>query len=348
MLKADVVTVIETGLKEKEEKLGRLLGGDEEEDDNSGVAAPSAAAAGSGGVSGAVAAAVSAKGQGDGDAMDTFATGPGDGLGGGGGGAGAGARPTPRTGAGQSGKGNGVSKVDKRAIEQRIEEDRERNKRLRESVWAVSGDDEQELDKMWEERPSSAATSTSLQMRRLMRGDSLSGTVRLCWVDDDKIKLIQAHLSNIRERKRAFWSLTPNGFSTRALRGEELLKHYWNAVCTQNTQLWFFTPSRVTAGTSIATAVQSRGIVLTLSPAGRRGRQTLCLLDPALASSDSSSSDSYHLPLTDRRRLSIAVAFLLLTPPQSICEQETFIFVFLSPSTILNLWDSIFKCDLLK
>jgi CTD kinase subunit gamma len=152
VLKADVVTVIETGLKEKEEKLGRLLGGDEEEDDNSGVAAPSAAA-GSGGVSGAVAAAVSAKGQGDGDAMDTFATGPGDGLGGGGGGGGAGdsARPTPRTGAGQSGKGNGVSKVDKRAIEQRIEEDRERNKRLRESVWAVSGDDEQELDKMWEE-----------------------------------------------------------------------------------------------------------------------------------------------------------------------------------------------------
>ncbi len=48
-------------------------------------------------------------------------------------------------------KANGVSKVDKRAIEQRIEEDRERNKRLRESMWAVNGDDEQELDKMWEE-----------------------------------------------------------------------------------------------------------------------------------------------------------------------------------------------------
>ena len=48
-------------------------------------------------------------------------------------------------------KANGASKVDKRAIEQRIEEDRERNKRLRESMWAVNGDDEQELDKMWEE-----------------------------------------------------------------------------------------------------------------------------------------------------------------------------------------------------
>ena len=51
----------------------------------------------------------------------------------------------------QEKKTNGVSKVDKRAIEQRIEEDRERNKRLRESMWAVAGDDERELDKMWEE-----------------------------------------------------------------------------------------------------------------------------------------------------------------------------------------------------
>ena len=40
---------------------------------------------------------------------------------------------------------------DRKAIEQRIEEDRERNKRLREGVWAVSGDDEQELEKMWDE-----------------------------------------------------------------------------------------------------------------------------------------------------------------------------------------------------
>lgn len=48
-------------------------------------------------------------------------------------------------------KTNGVIKVDKRVIEQRIEEDRERNKRLRESVWTVTGDDGEELDKMWEE-----------------------------------------------------------------------------------------------------------------------------------------------------------------------------------------------------
>lgn len=50
----------------------------------------------------------------------------------------------------KEGKSNG-HRVDKRAIEQRIEEDRERNKRLRESVWAVNGDDEDELNKLWEE-----------------------------------------------------------------------------------------------------------------------------------------------------------------------------------------------------
>ena len=46
---------------------------------------------------------------------------------------------------------NGIIKVDKRVIEQRIEEDRERNKRLRESVWAVPATDKEELEKLWEE-----------------------------------------------------------------------------------------------------------------------------------------------------------------------------------------------------
>lgn len=40
---------------------------------------------------------------------------------------------------------------DKRQIEQRIEEDRERHKRLRESIWAVSGEDDVEFEKLWEE-----------------------------------------------------------------------------------------------------------------------------------------------------------------------------------------------------
>jgi CTD kinase subunit gamma len=44
-----------------------------------------------------------------------------------------------------------AAKLDKRQIEHRIEEDRERHKRLRESIWAVPGDDEQEMDKLWEE-----------------------------------------------------------------------------------------------------------------------------------------------------------------------------------------------------
>lgn len=64
-------------------------------------------------------------------------------------------RATPR-GGGQvgstpTGKASGVAKMDKRVIEQRIEEDRERNKRLRESMWAVGSDDQDEFAKMWEE-----------------------------------------------------------------------------------------------------------------------------------------------------------------------------------------------------
>ncbi|KAL1955867.1 hypothetical protein VTO42DRAFT_8025 [Malbranchea cinnamomea] len=42
-------------------------------------------------------------------------------------------------------------KVDKRQIEQRIEEDRERNKRLREAIWAVPSTDMGELDAVWDD-----------------------------------------------------------------------------------------------------------------------------------------------------------------------------------------------------
>ncbi|PGH09040.1 hypothetical protein AJ79_05769 [Helicocarpus griseus UAMH5409] len=51
---------------------------------------------------------------------------------------------------GSAARASGI-KVDKRQIEQRIEEDRERNKRLRESMWAVPGNDVDEFDKMWDE-----------------------------------------------------------------------------------------------------------------------------------------------------------------------------------------------------
>ncbi|KAF2112736.1 CTD kinase subunit gamma [Lophiotrema nucula] len=46
---------------------------------------------------------------------------------------------------------NGGARLDKRQIEIRIEEDRERHKRQRESIWAVPGEAEEELDKLWEE-----------------------------------------------------------------------------------------------------------------------------------------------------------------------------------------------------
>ena len=48
-------------------------------------------------------------------------------------------------------KRNGASgRLDKRQIEQRIEEDRERHKRMRESIWAVPGDEE-EMERLWDE-----------------------------------------------------------------------------------------------------------------------------------------------------------------------------------------------------
>ncbi|KAH6625787.1 CTD kinase subunit gamma CTK3-domain-containing protein [Boeremia exigua] len=43
------------------------------------------------------------------------------------------------------------AKLDKRQIEHRIEEDRERHKRLRESIWAVPGEGEEEMHKLWDE-----------------------------------------------------------------------------------------------------------------------------------------------------------------------------------------------------
>ena len=47
--------------------------------------------------------------------------------------------------------GNSNGRLDKRLIEQRIEEDRERHKRLRESIWAVPGEGDEEMERVWEE-----------------------------------------------------------------------------------------------------------------------------------------------------------------------------------------------------
>ena len=45
-----------------------------------------------------------------------------------------------------------TTRLDKRQIEQRIEEDRERHKRLRESIWAIGGDgSDDEFERLWDE-----------------------------------------------------------------------------------------------------------------------------------------------------------------------------------------------------
>ncbi len=44
-----------------------------------------------------------------------------------------------------------VGRLDKRQIEQRIEEDRERHKRLKESIWGVEGDGDAEFRRLWDE-----------------------------------------------------------------------------------------------------------------------------------------------------------------------------------------------------
>lgn len=56
----------------------------------------------------------------------------------------------PKHGTPRGARANGL-RPDKRQIEQRIEEDRERNKRLRESMWTVNGDDADEQARFWEE-----------------------------------------------------------------------------------------------------------------------------------------------------------------------------------------------------
>lgn len=48
-------------------------------------------------------------------------------------------------------RSNAPSKLDRKQIEQRIEEDRERHKRQRENIWAIPAVDDAELDKLWEE-----------------------------------------------------------------------------------------------------------------------------------------------------------------------------------------------------
>ncbi|KAL2832975.1 CTD kinase subunit gamma CTK3-domain-containing protein [Aspergillus cavernicola] len=79
-----------------------------------------------------------------------------------------------KTGTPRGTRANGI-RVDKRQIEQRIEEDRERNKRLRESMWTVRGDDSDEHRKFWDEisdigEDDFTAANEELMERNLMVG----------------------------------------------------------------------------------------------------------------------------------------------------------------------------------
>lgn len=49
------------------------------------------------------------------------------------------------------GKRPAAPRLDRRQIEQRIEEDRERHKRLRESIWATPRGEDAEMNRLWEE-----------------------------------------------------------------------------------------------------------------------------------------------------------------------------------------------------
>ncbi|KAK4202653.1 CTD kinase subunit gamma CTK3-domain-containing protein [Triangularia verruculosa] len=61
--------------------------------------------------------------------------------------------PTPQTRVSSS-KKKTTAKLDRKQVEQRIEEDRERHKRQRENIWAVSPENNAELQKLWEETSS--------------------------------------------------------------------------------------------------------------------------------------------------------------------------------------------------
>lgn len=58
--------------------------------------------------------------------------------------------PPPQT-IPKSGRRSVSHRLDKRQIEQRIEEDRERHKRERESIWAIPKADNAEMSKLWDE-----------------------------------------------------------------------------------------------------------------------------------------------------------------------------------------------------
>ena len=60
-------------------------------------------------------------------------------------------RPNGRSGADSGAGRNSAGGLDKKQIEERIEEDRERHKRLREGIWAIPKGPDAEMWKLWDE-----------------------------------------------------------------------------------------------------------------------------------------------------------------------------------------------------
>lgn len=58
---------------------------------------------------------------------------------------------TPAHPPGQQPRRPAPTRLDKRQVEQRIEEDRERHKRERESIWAIPKGEGAEMNKLWDE-----------------------------------------------------------------------------------------------------------------------------------------------------------------------------------------------------
>ncbi|KAL2872722.1 CTD kinase subunit gamma [Aspergillus lucknowensis] len=81
-----------------------------------------------------------------------------------------------KTGTPRGPKVNGI-RVDKRQIEQRIEEDRERNKRLRESMWTVRGGDSDEHRKFWDETSDIGEDDFLAANEELMERNQMVGVI---------------------------------------------------------------------------------------------------------------------------------------------------------------------------
>ncbi|KAL3489888.1 CTD kinase subunit gamma CTK3-domain-containing protein [Aspergillus germanicus] len=81
-----------------------------------------------------------------------------------------------KTGTPRGARANGI-RVDKRQIEQRIEEDRERNKRLRESMWTVRGDDSEEHRRFWDETSDIGEDDFTAASEELMERNQMAGVI---------------------------------------------------------------------------------------------------------------------------------------------------------------------------